>query len=178
MRDIANVFLLTFIILFLIFVQDSQNPKDYALRSFIHYPSYVQSFAKTLLNRPSHFTPYPDQINRITDEDVSLITDRLNSDERVMMISKIDWAYLIPARRSPASRFVPITASAWYSLIEESFEILPEFIFVEKDSSGEFVFLDKNLVAHEPLTRILLPLLNTEYVLEDEGPTLAVFQRK
>jgi hypothetical protein len=95
-----------------------------------------------------------------------------------MVVSGLDWAYLTAAKRSPASRFVPITSSAWYSLIEESFEPLPDFIFVEKDSAGKLAFMNENLVAYEILNKTVFPLLNTEYVFEDEGPTLAVFRRK
>jgi hypothetical protein len=178
LRDIAYLFLITIISIFLIFVQDSHNPKLNALRSFIHYPSYIQRFVKTLVNRPSPFISYPDQINNITEEDVALITDRTQPEERVMVVSGLDWAYLTAAKRSPASRFVPITSSAWYSLIEESFEPLPDFIFVEKDSAGKLAFMNENLVAYEILNKTVFPLLNTEYVFEDEGPTLAVFRRK
>jgi hypothetical protein len=177
-KDIANLFLVTSISLFLLFVQGSKNQQLYALRSFIHYPSYIQLFGKTLLNRPSQITSYPEQISKISDEDIALITDRTQPEERVMVVSSLDWAYLTAAKRNPASKFVPITSSAWYSLVEESFETLPEYIFLEKDSGGKFAFMNENFVAYETLNKTLFPLLYDNYFLEDEGPTLVVFKLK
>ncbi len=90
-------------VLGLLFVQDIYNPHPYGLRSYANYPS--------LLNGPFIATTpgtWQEDFGRITDTETKFIQDKTKSDERVLVIAMMDWAYLAQAHRAPEAYFMPL----------------------------------------------------------------------
>ena len=151
---------------FLLGVRDFRWRFPLAGRSYARYPSLVRA---ALTGRwPGG---WPAELGEVAGRDIDLIRRWTRPGERAAVVSRLDWVYLVAARRAPKLHVVP---SAWVFLdwqIERSLEGADR-IFVEVDAGGRPVL--------PPITfgDRLAALLEREYTVRAVGTNLALYVRR
>jgi hypothetical protein len=88
---------------FLFFSGDTRNDSQYALRSWLYYPSLLRY---AFLGTSSHV-----MLNGVANlpdpQDLSLITSRIKKGEDCRIIDIYDWTYLIETQTTPVAGYIP-----------------------------------------------------------------------
>jgi hypothetical protein len=151
---------------FLLGVRDFRWRFPLAGRSYARYPGLVRA---AMTGRWP--VGWPAGLGEVAGRDIDLIRQWTRPGERAAVVSRLDWVYLVAARRAPKLHVVP---SAWVFLdwqIERSLEGADR-IFVEVDAGGRPVL--------PPITfgDRLAALLEREYTVRAVGTNLALYVRR
>jgi hypothetical protein len=150
---------------FLFLVRDARWRYPLAARAYASYPSLLRALVTGACAER-----WPKGLGEVAAHDVELIRQYSKPGERVAVVSRLDWVYLVAARRAPKLDVVPSTWVFLDSQIDRSLEGADQ-IFVEIDGEGRPVL--------PPITfgRRLAELLQRECVLRTKGTNLALFVR-
>jgi hypothetical protein len=144
------------------------GPTMYGLRPYAQYGSVLNTTIKwALFNEAAQWTsPPPDLCSA---SDIALIQKHTQPGERTPLLSYVDWAFLIDAKRPPRYFFLPLlTASDVPFYYEEMRQITFE---------SKVVFFDKRN-AQELLERLNLPLLDDFLDWTEEADNLVLYRQR
>lgn len=156
------------ILVLLTLTDDARNPSEYAMRSWIKYPSLLKGVV--VASDHPHLQSMADIPAK---RDIELIAKFTAAREPVAIIGLHDWAYLVGAHRPPLMAFLPsVTIFTKTQLTTTSQRLL----------KTKYLFLLKSKQSNEPLIEgalhdVLMPDFHKHYVLEAEGVHLNVWRR-
>ena len=152
------------------FSEDRRNPSEYALKSWVRYPSFIKSI---FIHR--------DQCNSLecipvhsTVKDINLVRSRVQPGEQVAMFDLYDWSYLTGAQRAPLMLFLPSVDIFTKPQLEETIRRLKTatYVFTSKSKDGEPEF------GNSDIREALMPTFHQQYVKEAEGDRLIVWRQR